>query len=318
MAGNGDLIATNFMPLMEEYYRQSNIWTQLAYDYSGDIPVGYRKGTLARPVPQTNNYYNIEARTPSLSKQYGATASDLTRAAPDIIVVDNVDIELDVTREVSAVLSSYVDSTIRPNVLSGAIAEEARLFMQAHNGIIRSAIEASKVSSNAGNLGQLTSKLADFKVPATYGEALLPLIDSAAVTLDEQYWPREGRYMVVSPYVAGALRKALTADRNFVVTPFNDQMLISAQLAKYQDFDIWMDDSMSPTTPTGNTANVAKGRIYFGRYNEGIGHGYRTITSGFQESSPQYRGAHFWGNILMGADVIAEEKLGMITTKIAG
>ena len=154
---------------------------------------------------------------------------------------------------------------------------------------------------NVGNLGNVKLTCGNFNDPKTYGDALLPLIDAAATTLDEQHWPRAGRYMVVSPYAAGAIRKSLVADRNFLVTPFNDQMLINAQVAKYQDFDIWMDDSMNPATPTGaKTERTQRTGIL-----RSIQRGYRhwlpnRITSGFQESSPTYRGAHFWGNVLYG------------------
>lgn len=284
---NTDNVAIAYGAVFRERFYQTNVWRSLVRDRTPELSPGADRIR----IPVYARARNAQALT--LSQQLGTSASELARNAPQIATTSYIDLVADKPYEVDTLVGTFADVLIRAPLLAEVADLDARAFTEQVNEDIRAKFD---LAASAQQLTAVTTTSANWG-NAAHQTKVEEAIRSAAVKADYAHWPRDGRYVVVSPAVGDVISVKVRADKNFLISGITDNALRENLVDKVFSFNVYIDDSLTEGTTSSSDANHS---MYFGRMGSGISfveviRNLRTIVS------EVYRGYRVMGDAMWGA-----------------
>ena len=253
---NPALVAKIFRATLFENYYQQNVWRSLVDDVSAEIPEGHDS------IDMPYDDLGYEVKDVDRAEQLGTNATQLARGAPHVVSGSKRTLQMQTYGEIDELVGTFTSMNTLPNFLASAARHSARVIIEVVNGAIRTQFDASTEAV----AGPITVKAADYGKD-DHKTAIINALRAASVKADEEHWPREGRYCVMSPSYLDLIIDDIIESKFFFVSGVNDMAAVNNQLPRYRGWDLIMDDSMSPV----KTASTANHFMYFGRRGVGVG-----------------------------------------------
>lgn len=260
---NPNAVANVFSARFLWHLYRAAVWRDVVEDHSSEL--------LSYGDRLTLNY--ADAITDAASRSTGLRARDYdvdnTGGTLDAIEYERVATEavvliIDKAKYVGWEVDDIDARQVRPSLINAQARREANIAALQISDDIRAEFDAATIPALIGNVVPAGAAYVNIITPetalaATVAERIL----EASVTCDTLYWPKEGRYMMINPYIKGLLIKYLL-DKNLFTMP-------SLQNPAYADAMIGMTFGFAPYIDPGiPTTGTEAHSIYFGIKGDGL------------------------------------------------
>ena len=242
-----DVIGKAFAGRFLRKFYQSNVWAGLVDDRSAEFV-----NVDSLDIPSDSTSYALTAVTKANIQ--GRTVSNHKWGDPTMVDGDKVTLTIDKYHRINLGIGTIHELQTAPSFVESAAEKTAIAFTEQLNGGIRAGFEAAADARSTTELTAISTTAGDYGNGA-HKDLIKASIGNAAEQGDEDHWPADGRYAVMSPSYYRLIQDELESDKLLLVTGVTDRMVVDKVLGRYKGFEILMDDSIPNAKVAANSVH---------------------------------------------------------------